>query len=399
MPPTDRRRADLRGVLQLGVAAVHGVTDLVEAVHQSVWSSVGVRGPETDRTGGISGLVYRSVRGVTAGAGQLGDQLLRRAPGADAALLSTARGEALRAVLNGVLGDRLVATANPLATPMTLRQRSIAIDPSRPPPLRRRLLLAIHGLCMNDLQWTDPAGGEPVEALAAGLDADAVYLRYNSGLRIADNGRQLSALLSTLLEAGEPAIETIDVVGHSMGGLVLRSALQQASRDGAGWPLRVRKVVFLGTPHHGAPLERAGHLVELALAQTPWSAPFGRLGRLRSAGITDLRHGSIDADDRPARDRRHSKGGARIPVPLPAGIAFHTVAATLAARRSLLAERLTGDGLVPLRSALGEHDQAGHALHFPPDARMIAYRTGHLTLLHDAAVWAQVGAWLTPSTG
>jgi hypothetical protein len=81
-------------------------------------------------------------------------------------------------------------------------------------------------------------------------------------------------------------------------------------------------------------------------------------------------------------------------VPLPESVACYAVAATLGEKRSALAERLTGDGLVPLRSALGVHDEDERCLHFVPENIFIAYQLNHMQLLHDPAVTDKIVSWL-----
>ena len=189
----------------------------------------------------------------------------------------------------------------------------------------------------------------------------------------------------------------ISVIAHSMGGLVTRSAVHYAPLGKMRWPQHLKHIVFLGTPHHGAPLERAGNWVDVLLGATPYSKPFVKLTTLRSAGITDLRYGHVIDEDWQGHDRFRRSPDRRVPVPLPAGVSCHAVAATTAAKRSLMADRLTGDGLVPLRSALGQHDDARHTLAFSKTSRLIAYRTGHIALLHSLEVQQQLLRWLTPA--
>ena len=76
-------------------------------------------------------------------------------------------------------------------------------------------------------------------------------------------------------------------------------------------------------------------------------------------------------------------------------MACFTVAATLASQRSPVAERLVGDGLVPLASALGQHAQAHRSLQFDKASQRIVYRTGHMALLSSPEVAQQVLTWLT----
>ncbi|MFN3496296.1 MAG: esterase/lipase family protein, partial [Hydrogenophaga sp.] len=270
---------------------------------------------------------------------------------------------------------------------------AVALQGAQTTPVSPHLVLLVHGLCMNDTQWRR-AGHDHGEHLAQTLGCTPVYLRYNSGRHTSDNGRDLALMLDRLVAAWPVPLQRISLVGHSMGGLVLRSAVQVAQEAGLPWRALLQELVFLGTPHHGAPLERAGHGVDLLLAATPFTAPFARLGKLRSAGITDLRHGHVQAADWRGRDRFGSAADHRLPLPLPEGVACCTLAGTLAGQRGLLADRLLGDGLVPLNSALGRHDDSAHHLVFPKNRQRVVYRTGHLDLLSSPAVAAQLEAWL-----
>ena len=163
----------------------------------------------------------------------------------------------------------------------------------------------------------------------------------------------------------------------------------------------MKQVVFLATPHHGAPLERAGSWVDEVLGHTPlvsrFTAPFAKLGHVRSAGITDLRYGHLLASDWQGHEKYRRACDNRTAVPLPAGVACFAVAATLAPKRSVLAERLTGDGLVPLNSALGLHNDPQRQLAFPRHHQLVVHRTGHLALLGSPVVAQQLAAWLVPA--
>jgi pimeloyl-ACP methyl ester carboxylesterase len=179
-------------------------------------------------------------------------------------------------------------------------------------------------------------------------------------------------------------VQELTILGHSMGGLVTRSACHEAGKRSHSWPAHLRHLVFLGTPHHGAPLERGGHRLDYLMALSPYSVPLTRLGRMRSAGIQDLRHGTITGDD------EHEF------VPLPANVQCFAAAATLGSRRGFVADRLVGDGLVPLDSALGKHRT--RSLRLPKSHQWIGYEMGHLELLHRPEVYAQLRAWLQRDT-
>jgi len=391
---------DLRAAAKLATDATLGLAALVEAVHARV---AGV-GPGADRTRGITGLVYKSVRGVTRLVGGSVDVLLGALGPVlqgtrDAGAWPSPEREAVVSALNGVLGDHLARTSNPLAIRMALRHAGRPLRLERTalaaalPEAGDRLLVMIHGLCMNDLQWArrDAAGDvqDHGATLARDLGFTPLYLHYNSGLHVSSNGRALAEQLEHLLHAWPRPIARFAIVAHSMGGLVARSALHQARAAGQHWPHRLDDVAFLGTPHHGAPLERAGHGVELLLDATPYAAPFARLARLRSDGITDLRHGNLlDADW--AGDAGARATDRRVPVPLPAGPRCHAIAATTGATAGDLKDKLLGDGLVPLASALGKHRLARRTLAFRPERQHVLVRTGHLALLSSAEVGAQL---------
>jgi pimeloyl-ACP methyl ester carboxylesterase len=394
------RPADLRGAARLATDATAGLTDLVEAMHERIARVplVGRAAPD-GRVGGISGLVYRSVRGITRLVGGSLDTLLGAIGAALPAGDTTPEREAFVAALNGVLGDHLAATANPLAIEMTLRREGRALElerdalATRLPHAGGRIVVLLHGLCMSDLQWTRD-GHDHGAALERDLGYTPLYLHYNSGLHVSTNGQAFARLMERLVEQWPQPLERLVLLGHSMGGLVARSALHTAREAGMRWPQRVDDLVCLGTPHHGAPLERAGHGVDLVLGAAPYAAPLARLGQVRSAGITDLRHGNLLDQDWNGHDRFARTGDRRRAVPLPAGVHCYAVAATTGARHGDAKDRLLGDGLVPLASALGRHARPRRTLAFSPERQWIGYRMGHLDLLGRHEVYAQLRRWL-----
>ena len=400
------RASDVRGAARLAAQATSSLSRVVEGVHQSVWDRFGVRGAVPGQTGGVTGLVYKSIRGLTHVIGKGAEAsvalLEKYLDSPERAGAESPQREAILAALNGVMGDRLLADQNPLAIRMTLRYRGEVLNWQAAPPMPEangKLLLMIHGLCRNDLQWDAQHEGQTVnhgQALAAELGFTPIYLRYNSGLHTSQNGRELASQLEQLIRHWPVPVEEISVLAHSMGGLIIRSAVHYAMADGLIWPQRLRNIVFLGTPHHGAPLERAGNIVDVVLGSTSFTAPLARLGQLRSAGITDLRFGCVLDEDWHGHDRFHRKPDSRQRVPLPEGVACFAIAATTAAKRSLLADRLIGDGLVPLHSALGHHRDAKRRLDFPKSSQWIAYQTSHMALLSHPDVAAQMLRWLRP---
>lgn len=405
MPPqTPIRPADLHGAQRLAIDATLRMTDLVEAMHLNIARAPWIFGRAAqERTRGITGLVYGSIRTITAGVGDtldavLGPALKALESAVDGAATSPAR-EAVLAAANGVLGDHLERSGNPLAIRMSLRHQGRPLELRRAalaerfPRASGRLLVLVHGLCMNDLQW-QRNGHDHGAALASDAGYQPLYLHYNSGRHVSDNGRDLAGLLQTLLEQWPTPLQELVLLTHSMGGLVARSACHQAQQAGQRWPQALRKLVFLGTPHHGAPLERHGHGLQRLVGISPYTAPLARLGMLRSAGITDLRHGNVLHQDWHGQDRFGQPLDTRQALPLPAGVACYTVAASTGSRAGDLKDSLLGDGLVPLHSALGRHAEARHCLSFAPQRQSLHYATNHWELLDRPAVYQQLRQWL-----
>jgi hypothetical protein len=387
-----------RGTARLAFDAVEQLTRVVEGMHANIAAGPAPLGRGTDgRRRGVSGLVYRTIRLVNSTARGGIDHGLAWLPAGEPRVPSR-QGDALRSVLNGVVGDHLAASSNPLAIPMGLRHAGRQL-PSSPPALSAalpaagpRLLVLVHGLCMNERQWLRE-GHDHGAALGHALGMTPVYVRYNSGRPISENGRELSALLEQLRSAWPAPLDDVTILAHSMGGLVARSAIHEAEERRYGWRDRLRSAAFLGTPHHGAPLERAGSWVEGALGWSPYTAPLARLGMLRSAGITDLRYGSIHPADLEGRDRFARRGDTRRPVPLPADVACFALAASLG-NGAADPKHLVGDGLVPLASALGRHEDPGKTLDFPKARRWVGRRMGHFDLLSSRDAAAQLIRWL-----
>jgi hypothetical protein len=390
--------ADLRGAARLTTDAVLGLTNLVEAMHARIASLPRMAvAAHDERTRGVTGLVYTSVRGVSQLVGSSAEALLGwLAPTlvtADAGGLPSAEREAVIAALNGVLGDHLAVTDNPLAVTMAFRHggRPLVLDRfamrARLPHAGPRMLVMLHGLCMNDLQWQRD-GHDHGDALARAAGWTPIHLHYNSGLSISTNGRVLAQMMERLLDAWPYPLERMALLGFSMGGLVARSALHHAAllqRGGLRWPGRVDHLVTLGTPHHGAPLERVGHGVDVLLAAAPYAGPLARLSRLRGAGINDMQHGNVLAA---------GSDGTHPPVPLPARIRCHAIAATLGAAEGGVKDQLLGDGLVPVPSALGVHREPARRLAFAEDDKLVVPKTSHLGLLSSTPAFDALARWL-----
>jgi pimeloyl-ACP methyl ester carboxylesterase len=378
---------DLRGASRLAVEATRSVVDLVEAMHVTIGGGPAVLGrPLAAPTRAITGLVYGSIRGVTGLVGSGIDRALAQlAPVLGKGAAGPER-EAVLAVLNGVLGDYLAATGNPLAIQMQLRPGVHADLPE----VGGKLLLLIHGSCQNDRKWLR-MGHDHGAALARDLGYTPVYLLYNSGLHISANGHALAALLEELVTGWPKRIDELVIIGHSMGGLVARSACHYGEASAHRWRRTLDKLVCLGSPHHGAMLERGGNWIDLLLGVSRYSAPLARLGKIRSAGVTDMRFGFVLDEHWEGRERFAHGRDPRKELKLPDGVDCYAIAASTAPSRRA---KLPGDGLVSVDSALGRHRKPELTLAFPETHQWIGFGMGHLDLLNRAEVYATLRRWL-----
>ena len=393
---------DLRGATRLVIDATRGVTDLIEAMHHNIAGGPSILGrPLEGPTRLLTGPVYGSIRGVTRLLGAGLDVALAQLARLLAPLLAEGapglEREAMIAALNGVLGDYLAEIGNPLAIEMRLRHGGHPLELERQalrlalPQATRKLVVLVHGSCRNDRQWTRQ-GHDHGAALARDLGFTPVYLHYNSGLHISANGREFAGLLERLVAAWPMPLDDLVIVAHSMGGLVARSACHFGETAAHAWRPKLRKLVCLGSPHHGAPLERGGHWIDRLLGASRYSAPLARLGKIRSAGVTDMRFGNVMDEHWAGRDRFGHTGDPRGQLALPDGVQCYAIAAT---KSRAAGARLSGDGLVPVDSALGRHAKPELTLGFPETDQWIAYGMGHLDLLSRAEVYETIRSWLS----
>lgn len=390
---------DLQGLVRLVTDATVGMTDLVEAMHQRIVHppfipSTPIQTLITD----IAGLTYKNIRWTTQSIGQGLDKAL----GQLSPLLGDKRNshdrEAVRSALNGVVGDYLAKKKNPLAIKMSFRRSGQSIDLSNLqneiPNINGRIILLVHGSSMNDLQWTRKKHNHG-EQLAEELDMTLVNLHYNTGLHISTNGQALNEQLEELIQHWPVPVESLSIIGHSMGGLVSRSAVHYGQKEKKAWTNALTHLIFLGTPHHGAKLELAGNYLNVLLETIPYTKPFSRLAKIRSAGITDLRYGNLTDECRVSDDRFDINGDTRNHIPLPENINCYNVAAVTGDLSKIEADKLIGDRLVDLKSAIGEHSDSAKTLHFNSENTWIEYKSNHLDLLNNENIYSKLKSWLS----
>jgi len=239
------------------------------------------------------------------------------------------RARFVHAAVNGLIGDRLLRERPQLAIPMAVRLDGRDVVPDRPglsaafPDATGKVVVFLHGLCENESHWArhrDRRGTTYADALA--VDGwTPVLLRANTGLPLRENGVALAALLRDLVEAWPVPVERIALVGHSLGGLVMRAAAAVShvtTPPTPPWTRLVTDVVTLGTPHLGAPLAGQVGTGSTLLGRFPESAAFGRILDWRSTGVLDLVEGlAEDVPPLPHARYRRGRHGRRVAAPPP----------------------------------------------------------------------------------
>jgi len=404
------RRADIEALGDLaGEALAEGGT-LVKDLHAGIAGRpFGILGPMAAPVrfvhDGVSEAIYGSVRGGLRAASRRGaGALARRAPDEGPALAGTPGGSLALAALNGLYGDHLSARGSELALGMDVRRHGadVPLGPAALadafPDATSRIAVFVHGLFETDEAWRllplrgDRARRTYGERLQDELSFTPVHLRYNTGLRVSENGRALARLLDELVAGWPTGVEELVLVGHSMGGLVARSACHYGDLDGRRWTDSVRHVFCLGTPHLGADLEKGVNVLGWALGRLPETRPFGTVLNARSTGIKDLRFGSCveedwcDCDpDEFLRDRCQE-------APFLPGAHYYFISAALSPGPL---GTLLGDLLVRSPSASGRGNGRGRSIPFEVDnGRELAGLT-HIDLLNHPDVYEQLRTWIT----
>ena len=385
--------------------ATTGIHHIHRAVTDRVFSVLGVRGgairPAHDA---ITDATYTAVHTAFTESSRLADQLIplvgTRSRREGAELSASSRGAFGVAVVNGLIGDRLHAESSPLAIEMAPHAdgRPYGTDAASlarmHPDATDHVVIFVHGLMETELAWRH--GGRPTygELLKADVGATPIDVRYNTGLHISENGILLDRLITDLMTNWPVPIRTIDIVGHSMGGLIARSAGHQGMGAGSAWIPRVRHVVYLGSPHLGAPAAQGVHYLSAALDRLPETRPVAGLLRRRSAGIRDLFHGYLTDDDWRESDADAIYQMVCQDVELLPTAAHLVVMATVTRSPRHPLGRIIGDGLVRGPSATGRNKW--RHIGFADDAAFELGRANHFTLLNNSEVYAWLVERLRP---
>jgi pimeloyl-ACP methyl ester carboxylesterase len=396
--------AELRAASRLGGYAVAGLTSRIEQVHRAVagrvFGQLRVAGApvrvihDTIATG-----VYLTIRGSGTVAGVVGGEVAAQigaGGGSAGSVAGTPAGNLALSALNALAGDRLGPDMAPLTIRMSVRVAGRDVDLTAGelaaafPYATPRLAVFVHGLGANEDLWrwrSDDGQRVPYgERLRAEFGYTPVYVRYNSGRHVSGNGRDLAALLDGLTAAWPQQAGELLLVGHSMGGLVIRSACHYGQQASAGWAPRVRHVFYIGSPHLGAPLARAAGFAGWALGKAAETRPFVTMINGSSAGIKDLRYGYVLDDDWAGCDLDSCLSDHRHDAPLLAGANHCVISATVTADPGSKTGAVVGDLLVQPASAHGRRGGMQH-IGFRLESGRRLGGIHHVDLLSHPAVW------------
>lgn len=296
--------------------------------------------------------------------------------------------------LNAWIGDHLSQTGNKLHQPMAFYRDNRPVSPEDlVAPAPGKVCVLVHGLGCNESLWSFPApheGGDYGELLAERRGYAPLYLRFNTGLRVSTNGKQLAELLQRFCTCQHGAVTELLLIGHSLGGLVIRSACHEGSTVGQDWVSLVRHVIYLGSPHLGAPLEKTTNLATsfLGLFNTTATRVIRDVLNTRSAGVKDLRFGNLVEQDWFDVDPDELGNNRRVPIPWLPGARHHFAVGQVLSRSGTF-----GDAMVGVESA------AGRAHGSQPDAPggsdvQVMPGLDHLALARDPAVYEHIERWL-----
>jgi pimeloyl-ACP methyl ester carboxylesterase len=391
-------------------SALGEVAEVARDVHKAVAKRLfglagGPTAPVKLMHDGISAIAYGSTRlGVRVIPTVLG--LVAEATGDPSApsLADDPRGRFALGALNGFWGDRLVRQRPALATQMRMRTHGGQLR--RVPAnvvhdlgtsATGRVIVFVHGLCENDLSWgfrAERTWGDRTVTYGSLLREERgwtpLYVSFNSGLHVSANGFELAEQLDELVRLWPVPVTDLAIVGHSMGGLIARSAAHQAAEGNMAWAASLRHLIGLGAPHLGAPLERIVNKGTHAMARLPETQPLATWLNRRSVGIKDMRHGSLVEADWLDLDPEDINDNCT-EVAFLAAVTYYSVSATLS-RKPTSRWPFFGDLLVDHSSAIGSGPR--RALSFDVEHTLHLGGKHHFHLLGDRVIYEHLREWL-----
>jgi len=299
--------------------------------------------------------------------------------------------------LNGVIGDYLEKENNELKIEMSFyhNNKPIQLEPNTLkdiyPDFSSKICILVHGLCANEHEWDLFDYGDINYGLALKKDLGytPLYVRYNSGLHVSENGKKLSNLMSQLINVYPVRINEIIFLCHSMGGLVARSACHYGQKHKRKWIKKVKQLFFLATPHLGSPFERFGNVLTYILKsiKTPYTQLTGDIINLRSSAIKDLRFGYIVDEDWKGYDPDSLLEDNRNNISLMKNVSYYNIAASLTKDPEHPFNKYIGDPLVTLDSAFGKSAIANKNIPFLKNNNIVFPKTGHIRIVNHKDVY------------
>jgi pimeloyl-ACP methyl ester carboxylesterase len=407
----------MRDAGSLTGTALGELAELAQGVHTAV----------AGRLFGLAGkparpirLMHNGIAAVAYGSTRLGVKYLPPAAGLLAGTMSdpaaesahdVPRGRFVIGAINGFWGDRIVRTQPALAPQMRMRLHggplrrvpaNLVADAEASGTATGRIVVFIHGLCETDLCWSFAAEkrwGDRTCTYGSRLRDDdgwtPIYLNFNTGVRVSANGCELAEMMEEVVQGWPVRVSEIALVGHSLGGLVARSAAHQANAAEHQWLGPLRHIVGLGSPHLGAPLERFANWGTHRLNRLPETRPFATWLNRRSVGIKDMRYGALLEEDWLGFDADELLTDRCTPAVLLPGVAYSVASATLSREphglfaHDLLVQHGSAHGIGKVRSIPFDHERTFH----------LGGRKHHFDLLADQRVYDQLRKWLAGADG
>lgn len=299
-------------------------------------------------------------------------------------------------ILNGIMGDTLAEKGSDSLISMSFRyqSRDIAIEKLSEhyefTKFEGKVLVVIHGLMNDESIWqSEPT--DKIQRLGAVLEneekANVLYIRYNTGLHISENGRKLSKLLQSFVEQ-YTEIKELTILSHSMGGLVSRSAGYYADIQQQNWISLLKKVFLIGVPNEGSYLAKVAHITQYFFRKLDPSEndSVAKFFDVRSNGMKDLSFGYLVDEDWQNAENENKKNVNITKVnPLP-NVDYYLIAGTIAEEEKRnKVFTFFGDGLVEKESALSELFKTNSLKTGKVEMKLFA-KENHLSLLESKKV-------------
>ncbi len=259
----------------------------------------------------------------------------------------------------------------------------------------KKVCILIHGLTNNETIWSFSNQSDYGTFLQEDLQYTPLYLRYNTGLHISDNGKAFANTMEQLHENYPIEIEEVTIIAHSMGGLITHSACYYAQLEQNSWTQKLKNIFLLATPHFGSFLEKFANVTTNILEKVPnWPTRMvGKILNLRSAGIKDLRFGYLTEDEWNSEDPDKLLKNNKKPISKLEGVNYYVISGRLTHEEKHWVSYLFGDILVSKRSATARSKNTKE-FNFPLENHFEFGKTFHFELNTRIEVYEKIKEWI-----